>query len=123
MSALDDVESEAGEGGFFVTGLHVEAGLVHGGDDLVEGEFVVAGFVHGHAGGVDGFDGAHAVALDAGDLDEAADGVAGHAEVVLHGDLGGVFDLGVGAVERGDEASGGHAAGYAYFALAADLRS
>ena len=73
--------------------------------------------------GVDGFDGAHAVALDAGDLDEAADGVAGHAEVVLHGDLGGVFDLGVGAVECGDEASGGHAAGYADFALAADFGS
>ena len=103
--------------------MHVEAGLVHGGDDLVEGELVVAGLVHGHAGGVDGFDGAHAVALDAGDLDEAADGVAGHAEVVLHGDLGGVFDLGVGAVEGGDESSGGHAAGDADFALAADFGS
>src|SRR5260370_23329880 len=100
--AFDDVEGEAGKGGFFVAGLHVEAGLVHRGDDLVEGELVVAGFVHGHAAGVDGFDGAHAVALDAGDLDEAADGVAGHAEVVLRGDLGGVFDLGVGAVEGRD---------------------
>ena len=82
---------------------------------------MVAGLVHGHAGGVDGFDGAHAVALNAGDLDEAADGVAGHAEVVLHGDLGGVFDLGVGAVEGRDQASRGHAAGYADFALAADF--
>jgi hypothetical protein len=41
-SAFDDVEGEAGQRGFFVAGLHVEAGLVHGGDDLVEGEFVVA---------------------------------------------------------------------------------
>ena len=97
--------------------------MVHGGDDLVERDFVAFGFVHGHAGGVDGFDCAHAVAFDAGDLDEAADGVAGHAEVVLHGDLCGVFDLGVGAVEGGDEASGGHAAGYADFPLAADLGS
>lgn len=84
---------------------------------------MVAGFVHGHAGGVDGFDCAHAVALDAGNLDESADGVAGHAEVVLHGDLGGMFDLRVGTVECGDETTGGHAAGYAYFALTADLGS
>ena len=73
--------------------------------------------------GVDGFDRSHAVALDAGDLDEAADGVAGHAEVVLHGDLGGVLDLGVGAVECGDQTSGGHRAGDADLALAADLGS
>ena len=84
---------------------------------------MVACFVHGHAAGVDGFDGSHAVAFDAGDLDEAADGVAGHAEVVLHGDLGSVFDLRVGAVECGDETTGGHAAGYAHFALAADFSS
>ena len=68
-SALDDVEGQASERGFFVPGLHVEAGLIHSGDDLVEGELVVAGLVHGHAAGVDGFDGAHAVTLDAGDLD------------------------------------------------------
>ena len=123
LSALDDVEGEAGERGFFVARLHVEAGLVHGGDDLVEREFVVAGFVHGHAAGVDGFDCAHAVAFDAGNLHEAADGVAGHAEVVLHGDLGGVLDLGVGAVECGDQSAGGHRAGDADFALTADLRS
>jgi len=77
--------------------------------------------VHGEAGGVDGFYGAHAVAFDAGDLDEAADGVAGHAEVVLHGDLGGVLDGGGISVERGDEAASSHAAGYPYFALAADF--
>jgi hypothetical protein len=122
-SALDYVEGESGEGRFFVAGLHVETGLVHGGDDLVEGELVVSGFMHGHAGGVDGFDGAHAIALDAWDLDEAADGVAGHSQIVLHGDLGGVFDLGVGAVEGGNQASGGHAAGYADFTLAADFGS
>ena len=46
-------------------------------------------------GGGDGLDGAEAVALDAGHLDEAADRVAGHAEVVLERDLGGVLDLGV----------------------------
>src|SRR6202789_4631251 len=80
---------------------------------------MVAGLVHGHAAGVDGFDRAHTVALDTGDLDEAADGVAGHSEIVRHGDLGGVFDLGVGAVERGDHSSGGHRTGYADLTLAA----
>ena len=119
--ALDDVEGQAAEGGFLVARLHVEAGAVHGFDDLVERELVGVGVGEGEAGGVDGFDGAHAVALDAGDLDEAADGIAGHAEVVFHGDLGGVLDLGVGSAERGDEAAGSHGAGDADLALAADL--
>ena len=56
-----------------------------------------------------------------GNLDEAADGVAGHAEVVFHGDLGGVLDLVVGAVECGDEAAGGHGAGDTDLTLAADF--
>ena len=47
--------------------------------------------------GVDGFDSAHGVAFDAGDLDQGADGIAGHAEVVLHRDFSSVLDLGVGA--------------------------
>ncbi len=47
--ALDDVESEAGERGLLVARLHIEAGLVHGGDDLVERKLVVAGLMHGHA--------------------------------------------------------------------------
>jgi len=77
--------------------------------------------VHGETCCIDGFDGAHAVAFDAGDLDEAADGVAGHTEVVFHGDLGGVLDGGGVSVERGDEAAGCHATGYADFALAANF--
>lgn len=47
----------------------------------------------GDAGGADGLDGADGVAFDAGDLDEAADRVAGEPEVVLDADLGGVLDL------------------------------
>ncbi len=41
--------------------------------------------------------------------------------MVLHGDLGGVLHLRVGAAKRGDEAAGGHGAGHADLALAADL--
>ena len=52
-------------------------------------------------GGGDRLDGAEGVALDAGDLHEAADRVAGHAEVMLHRDLGGVLDLLVRAAKRG----------------------
>ena len=42
---------------------------------------------------VDGALGGDGVALDAGNLHKAADGIARQAEMVLHGDLGGVFDL------------------------------
>lgn len=106
--ALNDVEGQSSKRGFLVAGLHVEAGLVHGLDYLVEGDFVAFGLVHSYAAGVDGFYRSHGVALDAGDLDEASDGVAGHSQVVLHGDFGGVLDFAVSGVECGGEASGGH---------------
>ena len=67
--------------------------------------------------------GAEGVAFDAGYLHEAADRVAGHAEMVLHGDLGGVLDLGVAAAQGGREAGGGHGGGAADLALAADFRA
>ena len=79
--------------------------------------------VHGDARGVHGFHRAHGIALDAGNLHQPADGIAGHAEVVLHGDLGGVLDLTVGSAERRRQSSGGHRAGNAHFALAANLRA
>src|SRR5699024_5291699 len=90
-------------------------------DHLVQADLVAAIAAEGDARGVDGLDRAHGVALDAGDLHQAADRVAGQAEVVLHADLGGVLDLHRGAAERGGEAGGGHRAGHAHFALAADF--
>jgi len=45
----------------------------------------------GEAGGVDRFHGAHGIALDAGDLHETADGIAGEPEIVLHADLSAAF--------------------------------
>ena len=57
--------------------------------------------MHGHAGGVDGLQRPHGVALDAGDLHQARHRVAGEAEVVFHADLGGVLDPGIaGATGR-----------------------
>src|SRR5690606_18470579 len=92
-SALDHVHRQAAAAGFLVLVLHVVAGLAHGLDDLVEGDLVGPVAAHGHAAGVDRLDRAHGVALDAGDLHQPADRVAGQAEVVLHADLGGVLDL------------------------------
>ena len=74
-----------------------------------------------HPGGVDRLDAPDRVAFDAGHLDEAAHGVAGESEVVFDADLGGVLDLGRGATEHLTEAGGGHRAGGAHLALAADL--
>ena len=54
---------------------------------------------------------ADGVPLDAGDLDQAADRVAGQSEVVLHADLGGVLDLLGGAAEDLGQRTGGHRAG------------
>src|SRR5580698_4889169 len=123
VSALDDVEGESGERGLLVAGLHIEAGEVHGANDLIERDLMFFRLLHGNAGGVDGLDGAHGVAFDAGDLNKAADGIAGHAEVVLHGDLGGMFDLSGSSAERGGETTCGHRAGDADFALAAYFRA
>ena len=74
------------------------------------------------AGKVDGADGPHrgdGVSFDAGDLDEAFYGVAGQAEIMFHGDLGGVFYLlDVQTVQR-SERRGGHGTGAADLGLAA----
>ena len=64
---------------------------------------------------------AERVALDAGHLHQPADRVAGHAEMVLERDLGGVLDLRVGGAERGGEPRRGHGGSRADLALAADL--
>ncbi len=76
------------------------------------GEQGVVGAVQGAGGGED-------VALDAGDLDQAVDRVAGEAQVVLQAHLGGVLDLADGAAQQLGGRRGGHGAGGADLALAA----
>ena len=66
--ALHDVDGQAAAGGLLVLGEHVLAGLAHRLNDGVEADGVPALAPQGHAGGVDGLDGGHRVALDAGDL-------------------------------------------------------
>ena len=92
-SALDDVDGEAAAGGLLVLDLHVAAGVAHGLDRLVEADLVAAVAAQRQPGGVDRLDRRDGVALDARDLHEAADRVAGEAEVVLDADLGGVLHL------------------------------
>jgi hypothetical protein len=71
--------------------------------------------------GVDGLHGAHGVALDAWNLDQAGDRIAAHAKMVLDADLGRILDLRVGASERGGKSRGGHRAGDTDLALATHL--
>ena len=84
-------------------------------------DLVAAVAAEGEPGRVDRLDRGDGVALDAGDLHEAADRVAGEAEVVLDADLGGVLDLLGGAAEHLAQRPGRHRAGRADLALAADL--
>ena len=72
MSALREVDGETAGRGFLVLHAHVAAGLAHGLDAGVERHDVGAVAAQRERGGGDGLDGAEAVALDAGDLDEAA---------------------------------------------------
>ena len=120
-SALDDVDGEAAARGLLVLDLHVGAGLAHRLDHLVEADDVPAVAAQRDAGGVDRLDRGHGVALDAGHLNQPAHGVAGQAEVVLHADLGRVLHLLGRAAEHLAQRAGGHRAGRAHLALAADL--
>ena len=86
-SAFDYVQSEAAERRFLVVGFHIHAGLIHGSDDLVERDFVVARFAHGDSASIHGLHGAHGIAFYARNLNQSADWIARHAEVVLHADL------------------------------------
>jgi len=62
----------------------------------------------GEARGGDRLDRAHRVALDAGDLDEAADRITCEPEIMLHANFGGILDLAVRAAESGHQPPGGH---------------
>src|SRR5215217_4461109 len=120
-SALDDVEGQPAAGGLLVLVLHVRAGLAHRLDGLVQRDVMPAVPAHGHPRRGDRLDRTHRIALDARDLHQPPDGVAGEAEVVLDADLGGVLHLLRRAAEDLGETRGRHGAGRADLALAAPL--
>src|SRR3954454_19984154 len=122
-SALDDGERETAAGGLLVLVLHVRAGLPHGLDRLVQRDVVPAVPPHRHAGRGDGLDRADGIALDARDLHQPPDRVAGEPEVVLDADLRGVLHLLRRPAEYLGQAGSGHRAGRADLPLAADLRA
>ena len=100
-STLDEIHREPAQARLLIFGLHVGARLAHGGDDAVQRHAMAAVAVQRERCRGDRLDRAEGVALDARDLDQPADRIAGHAEVMLHRDLGGVLDLVVRAPERG----------------------
>src|SRR5437762_6989015 len=70
---------------------------------------------------VDRLDRSKSVALDAGDLHETADRIAGHAEMMRHTDFGSILDLRIRAAKNGRKTCRSHRAGTANLALAADF--
>ena len=69
-------------------------------------------------GRVHGFDCTHGVAFYTRDLNQAGDRVAGHAEVMLHGNLGRNQDLFHAAPHGFGECRGGHRRRHPDFRLA-----
>ena len=65
--------------GFPKTSVQVDAGFVHGPADHVVADVPGTGEEIAQVAGVHGPHGSHGVPLDAGDLHQAADGVAGQA--------------------------------------------
>ena len=102
------IDRKAAERGLLVFMRHVAAGLSHRDDDRIEAHAMGAVATQGERSRVDRLHGAEGVALDTGDLHEAADGIAGEAEVVLHSYLCGLEALLYGAAERLGEGCGGH---------------
>src|SRR5437867_12091384 len=86
-SAFGKVDGETSKRGLLVFRLHVPARLAHGRDDLVERYDMRSVALQREGSGVDGFDCAKCIALDAGYLHQTADRIAGHPEVMFHADF------------------------------------
>ena len=112
---------QAAFAGFAEAVAQVDAGLVHGPADHVVADVTGTGEEVAHVAGVHGPQGGHGIALDAGDLDETADGVAGQTQMVLHGDLCRVLHLIQVLTVELRQGGGGHGAGGADLGLTAAL--
>ena len=69
----------------------------------------------------DSLDRANGVAFDTGYLDQAANRIAGQAEIMLHADLGRIFYLQRGSAPSSRQTGCSHRTGNTDFALAADF--
>src|SRR5487761_1784463 len=100
LSALDNIQRQSSLRRFLVAALHVESGAVHRLDDLVERNFVRPGFVHGDAARVHRLHRAHGVTLDAGNLHQPANRIAGHAKIMFHGNFSGMLLFRIASAHR-----------------------
>jgi hypothetical protein len=93
LSTFRNVNGEASTRGLAILVVHVGTRLPHRFDDLIEGYAVLPIARESQVRGIDRFHRPEGVALDTGNLDQTADGIAGHAKMVFDGDLRGIFDL------------------------------
>ena len=75
-STFDQIDRQAAAGGFLILGLHIGAGVAHGFDHLVQRNEMLTVAAQGDTGGIDGFDRAHRIALDARHLHKPSDRIA-----------------------------------------------
>ena len=87
-------------GSFLVKIGHIASGFHHRTHDLVKRDHSRVGKEVGKRYRIDGAHRGNRISLNAGDLHQTADGIAGQAQVVLQGDLGGVLDLGGAQTEE-----------------------
>ncbi len=110
-------------GGLAIFFVHVLAGPVHGGDNLVKRDLAGCKQEAGEIDRADGTHGRDGVSLDTGDLHQAVHRVAGETEVVRHGDLRRVLDLVDVQTVKGGERRSRHGTGASDFRLAAAFRA
>ena len=110
-------------GGFTVALADVLSGFLHGSDDHVKADISGAAEEVGKVECVHCTFCGNGIALDAGNLHQAADGIARQPELMLHGNFCRVFRLPDGHSHQRTQGGGSHGAGGTDFCLTATFRS
>ena len=94
LGALAVVElCQAAFAGFAEAVVEVDAGFMHGAADHIIADITGACEEIAEVAGIHGAVGGNGITFDAGNLYQTADGVAGQAQMMLHGDFGCIFHL------------------------------
>ena len=109
--------------GFTETVVEVDAGFVHGAADHIIADIPGAGEEITEIAGIHGAIRCDCVALDAGNLHQTADGIAGQTQVMLHSHFCGIFYLIQILSVQLSQCGSSHGTGGADFSLAAALRT
>src|SRR5690625_5058588 len=107
-SALDHIDGAAAQRGLRVLLVHVAPGILQRLDAGIERDDVRAIPPKRERGRRDRLDRPKSVPLDTGNLDETPDRIAGHAEMVLERNFGGILDLLRRAAKRLAKCAGRH---------------